>query len=84
MEEMERVGWGDGGMARLRRRRLLGWEEESVRECSILLRNIVLQINVTDKWSWLLNPIHGYTVWESYRFITISRDQMDMSLVDDV
>ena len=77
MEEMEREGWGEGGGAWLWRRRLLAWEEDSLRERSLLLHNIVLQDSVTDKWRWLLDPIHGYSVRETYRFITNFGDQVD-------
>jgi len=55
-----------------------------VRECSILLHNIVLQDNVHDTWRWLLDPIHGYSVRESYWYITNSGDMVDRNLVDDV
>ena len=55
-----------------------------MRECSILLHNIVLQVNVTDKWSWLLDPSNGYLVWEAYRFITNSGEHVDRSLIVDV
>jgi hypothetical protein len=50
VEEMVRIELGEGGEAHLWRRRLLAWEEESVRECSLLLHNIVLQDNITDTW----------------------------------
>ena len=76
------------------RRRLLAWEEESARECSLLLHNIffetlllhniVLQENVNDTWRWMLDPIHGYLVRESYRFITHSGDTVDRTLMNDV
>jgi hypothetical protein len=36
VEEMSTLGWMEGGGAWVWRRRLLAWEEESVRECSIL------------------------------------------------
>ena len=41
-----------------------------MRECSSLSHNIVLQVNVNHKWSWLLDPSHDYSVREAYRFIT--------------
>jgi len=66
------------------RRCLLAWEEESVRECSLLLHNIALQEFVTDSWRWLLDPIHDYSVRESYRFFTHSGDTVDKMLVEDV
>jgi hypothetical protein len=66
------------------RRRLFAWEEESVRECSLLLNNFVLQDGVQDSWRWLLDPVHGYTVRESYRFITNNGIMLDRTLVEDV
>ena len=68
----------------LSRRRLLAWEEESVRECSVLLHNIVLQENDHDVWRWTLDPVHGYSVREAYRFITSSGDLVNMNFVDDI
>jgi hypothetical protein len=84
VEEMWRLGWSDGGRAWVWRRRLFAWEEESVRECSLLLHNIVLQDNVTDKWRWLLDPLHGYSVRESYKFFAHSGADVDRSCVDEV
>jgi len=48
VEKMRRMLGAVDGRERLWRRRLLAWEEESVRECSILLLNIVLQYTVED------------------------------------
>jgi len=78
------MGWMEGGRAWEWRRRLLAWEENSVRECSLLLHNIVLQENVADSWRWLLDLIHGYSVRDIYRFITHSGGQVDRTHVDDV
>ena len=72
--KMEKEGWEEGGRAWVWRRRLLAWEEESMRECSILLHNVVWQVNVTDKWCWTLDTIHGYSVQEAYRFVTSHGD----------
>jgi hypothetical protein len=83
VEEMATRGWEDGGSAWVWRRRLLAWEEDSVRECILLLHNIVLQENVSDTWRWQLDPVHGYTVREAYRLLT-TNDQVDISMVDDV
>jgi hypothetical protein len=63
---------------------LLAWEEDSVRECSVLLSNIFLQENVNDKWRWLIDSIHGYTVKGSYRFLTTPTKPLARNLVDDV
>ena len=63
---------------------LFAWEEESVKECSILLYNTVLQDNVHDVWRWLLDPIHGYSVKGAYYFLTTTADSSDRTMVDDV
>ena len=84
VEEMSRLRWEEEGLAWVWRRRLLAWEEESVRECCALLYNIVLQDNVHDTWRWQLDPIRGYSVRESYRYITNSDVMLDRTLVDDV
>jgi len=84
MEEMSRLGWEEDGLAWVWRRCLLAWEEESVRECSALLYNIVLQDNVHDSWRWQLDPIRGYSVKESYRYITNSDVMTNRTIVDDV
>ena len=68
--DMEREGWEDGGRAWVWCCRLLAWEEESVRECSLLLLNVVLQVNAFDTWRWNLDTAHGYSVKEAYRHIT--------------
>jgi len=73
-----------GGGGRVWRRHLFSWEEESVRECSILLSNTVLQDNVHDVWRWLLDPIHGYSVRGAYHFLTTNAASSDMTMVDDV
>ena len=84
VEEMWRLGWGEGGAAWVWRRRLLAWEEESVRECSVLLHNIVLQDEVNDTWSWLLDTTGGYTVRSAYTFIATTCEHLNRSLVVDV
>jgi len=84
VEDMRRVLGADDGRERVWRRRLLAWEEESVRECLVLLHNIVLQENVEDTWRWLLDPIHGYSAQGAYRFLTTSADVLDRSQIVDV
>ena len=84
VEEMESLGWEEGGRAWEWRHSLLAWEEKSMRECFEVLHNIVLQVDVADSWKWLLDPVHGYSVREVYRFLTSSGEQVDRSLVDDV
>ena len=70
--EMVGLGWAAGGRPWVWRRRLLAWEEDNVRECILLLHDVVLQVNVSDKWRWLLDPVNGYSVREAYRYITTS------------
>jgi hypothetical protein len=84
VEEMRRLGWGGDGRAWVCRRRLFAWEEESVRECAFLLRNIVLQDTVHDSWKWLLDPARGYSVKSLYNYITNTCEIVDRSQVDDV
>jgi len=81
---MGRRGWEPDGGAWTWRQRLFAWEEESLRECSFLLHNIVLQDNAHDSWRWHLDPVYGYSVRASYRFITENGDMLDRTLVDDV
>ena len=66
VEEMARGGWHVGGGAWMWRRRPLAWEEECVRECSVLLFNVVLQDVIIDRWKWLLDPVNGYSVKGTY------------------
>jgi hypothetical protein len=84
VEMMRRLIGSVDGRERLWRRRLLAWEEESVRECSVLLLDIVLQDNVDDIWRWLLDPIHGYSVRMAYRFLITSVETADRPQVPDI
>jgi len=70
VRQMERRGWVDGGGAWEWRRRLLAWEEESVTQCPSLLHDVVLQDHILDRWRWLLDPIHGYSVKGTYSYLT--------------
>jgi len=62
----------------------MAWEEDSVRECASLLNNVVLEENTQDQWRWLLDPIHGYTVSGTYRFLTTIDDQVAAGVLNDV
>ena len=84
VDEMSRIGWVDGGGAWVWRRRLLVWEEESVRECSALLHNVVLQEQTHDTWKWLLDPIHSYSEQGVYRFFTTTDEHVVRNQTDDV
>jgi len=82
--DMWSLSWEEDWGLWVWRRRLFAWEEESVRECYVLLHNIVLQNTVHDSWWWFLDSVHGYSVWGVYRHLTSTCDVVDRSLVDDV
>jgi len=84
VEDMARLGWEEGGNAWGWRRRLLVREEDSVRELYVLLNNVILQENVQDHWRWLLDPIHGYSIRGTYRFLTSADEPMVTSDYNDV
>jgi len=84
VEEMERRGWENGGEAWGWRRRLHAWGEESVTKCSILLHDVVLQVHIHDKWRWLLDPAHGYSVKGTYQYLTTVDESPESGLVADV
>jgi len=81
---MSRLGWADCGGAWVWRRRLLAWEEESVRGRSILLYNVVLHDQTHDTWKWLLDPIHGYSMRDAYRFFTTTGVVVVRNLTGDI
>jgi hypothetical protein len=60
----------------------LAWEEETVPECSSLLCNIVLQYNILDRWRWVLDPINGYSVKETFQYLTMSVTPVEHDLFD--
>ncbi|GAU17363.1 hypothetical protein TSUD_232390 [Trifolium subterraneum] len=68
--DMHGLGWGVDGEAWKWRRRLRAWEEELVLDCVERLSNVVLQVNVHDRWVWKLHPSHCYTVRSAYAFLT--------------
>ena len=82
VREMARRGWEIGGGAWEWRRCLLVWEEESVMDCSSLLCNVVLQESSLDKWRWNLDPINGYTVKGTYRYLTMPATSLETGLFD--
>jgi len=84
VEEMDRLEWEEGGRAWVWRRCHLAWEEESVRECTALLNNIVLQDHIHDRWKWLLDPLQGYSVCGTYQFLTLVDELVDRGRVINV
>jgi len=84
VKDMARRGWEDGGGAWVWRRRLFAREEAYVRECYVLLHDIVLQTHLLDRWSWLLDPVNGYSVKGTYIFLTTATEPTTRGLVEDV
>jgi hypothetical protein len=84
VREMEGRGWAVDGGAWEWRRRLLAWEEESLSECATLLSNIVLQESILDRWRWVHDPINGYSVRGTYKYLTTSVTTVGRPLPDVV
>ncbi|MCI08187.1 RING-h2 finger protein ATL2C, partial [Trifolium medium] len=78
--EMCSLGWGISGSAWVWRRQLRAWEEELLGECQLLLSNISLQEQFSDRWQWRLDPDTGYTVRGAYQLLTT----IDLVTVDEV
>ena len=66
------------------RRHILAWEEETVAECSSLMRNVILQDHIHDRWWWLLDPIDGYSVKGTYHYLTATDVPLERDLFDTV
>lgn len=54
----------------------MAWEE-CAGECGALLHNFVLQEHVNDRWKWLLDHTRGYSLRETYHFLTTSDEVLD-------
>jgi hypothetical protein len=80
--DMCELGWDEGGEAWQWRRRLWAWEEELLGECRILLSDISLQHNSTDRWVWRLDPLNGYSVRGVYQMLTSQPVQTSEVLSD--
>ena len=55
-----------------------------MRECSVLLSNVILQENIQDNWRWVLGPIHGYSVSGTYRYLSSAAELMVTSDFNEV
>jgi len=64
------LGWEEGGEAWKWMRRLWAWEEELLVECRLLLANVNLQVNVSDKWQWHPDIAGGYSVRSGYQLLS--------------
>jgi len=68
------LGWEEGGAACQWWRHLWAWKKELLWECMILLLNVTLQGNSSDKWQWKLDPEGGYMVRGAYKLLTNQAD----------
>lgn len=84
VQRIESRGWANGGGAWGWRRRLLTWEEETVSECASLLHNVVLQDHIIDRWRWMLDPLHGYSVKGTYAYPMTPGVPSECGRFDDV
>jgi len=84
VHQMENRGWAVGGGAWEWRRCLLAWEEETMFDCASLLHNVVLQDQTFDRWRWLLDLIHGYSVKGTYTYLTTSDVHSERGRFEDV
>jgi hypothetical protein len=50
----------------------LASEEDEVRECRVILANIVLQLNLPHKWLWQLHVSKNYDVSSAYNYLMSS------------
>jgi hypothetical protein len=82
VREMASRGWEVGGGTWEWRRRLLACEEDSITEFSSLLSNVVLQESSFDRRRWTLDPINGYSVKGTYKFLTMSDTTLENDLYD--
>lgn len=55
-----------------------------MRECAVLLCNIVLQDNCNDYWKWLPDPSYGYSVHGAYHYLTAPDEPIDRGSIIDV
>jgi len=82
--DMASRGWEEGNGAKVWRKRLLTWEEESVMDCVVLLHNIVLQDHLLDRRRWTLDPLIGYSVKGAYHLIMSVDVHPNRGSFDDV
>jgi len=67
--DMCQLGWGEGGEAWRWRRRLFAWEEEAMGELTLLLHNVILQVDKDDMWLWTLDTSKAFIVRSAYNFL---------------
>ena len=76
-------GWEEGGEAWSWSWRLWVWEEELLVECRLLLNNIILQPNVSDRWIWQPDIVGGYMVRGAYQLLTAQATH-NVAVIEDL
>ncbi|MCH92926.1 H+-transporting two-sector ATPase alpha/beta subunit central [Trifolium medium] len=69
---MCRLGRGFRGNGWRWRKRLFALEEELWGECCAALGNVLLHIDTSGEWEWLLDPNAGYSVSGAYQVSTFA------------
>jgi hypothetical protein len=65
-----RMCWAVGGGGWRWHRELFAWKEQLVLERCIVLKNLFLQVDALDKWTWLPDPTNNYSVRGAYHLLT--------------
>ena len=68
--DMCQLGWGEEGEAWGWKRRLFAWEEEVGGELTLLIHNVILQVDKDDSWLWTLDSSKTFIVRSAYNFLT--------------
>jgi hypothetical protein len=68
--DMKLLGWGVNGEAWKWRRRLFAWKENLVRKCVDRLSNVILHVEMEDRWVWKLDLSKRYSVKSAYDNLT--------------
>ena len=70
VSDMFHGGWGVDGEAWRWRRRLFVWEEEMLGDLTLLLQNVILQVNKDDRCLWILESSRVFSVRSAYNVLT--------------
>ncbi|PNX93679.1 receptor-like kinase [Trifolium pratense] len=81
--EMASLGWETRGGAWVWGRHLWAWEEEMLGECQALLLGVSFQAQLPERWLWLHDPDHGYSVRDAYQLLT-SQDSVILDACYDL
>ena len=65
------LGWAERGAVWQWWKRLWEWKEELLGKCKILLSDVTLQDQSSDRWLWKLDLVGGYSVRSVYQMLII-------------